>query len=204
MEIPNAVGANGWTVAAGNRPGVKYSPSTGNSFHHNTVIWDEGSSGWLGFWQGDPQNQPLFFIDNPAPDFNSYHLPSTSAKNFIYDNNTSGRNTRLTFTQYQANGADVHSTIDTKYNVGYPTVKITSPADGTTVTNSVVVAAAASDGHGISKVEFFVDWKLESTITSPPYNFNWSGATVGKHTVAAMAYSDAGVNACYAVTLNKK
>jgi len=204
IEIPNAVGANGWAVAAGRRVGVNYSPSTGNDFHHNTVIWDEGAAGWLGFWQSDPVNEPLFFVNNKAPDFNTYHLPSTAAKNFVYDNNTSGKNTRLSFTQYQAHGADVHGTIDTKYNVGYPSVKITSPADQATVSGPVTVAATASDSHGISKVEFFVDWNLESTVTSPPYNFNWSSATTGEHTVAAMAYSDAGINACYAVTLNKR
>jgi parallel beta-helix repeat protein len=203
IEIPNTVGANGWTVATGRRPNVQYSPSTGNHFHHNTVIWDEGATGWTGFIQGDTVDQPLFFVNNPAPDFNTYHLPNTSAANFKYDNNNSGLNTRLTFAQYQAHGADVHGTIDTKYNVGYPTVKITSPADQATVSGPVTVAATASDSHGISKVEFFVDWNLESTVTSPPYNFNWSNATTGAHTIAAMAYSDAGVNSCYAVTLNK-
>jgi len=204
IEIPNALGANGWAVAAGNRPGVKYSPSTGNYFHHNTVIWDAGATGWLGFIQADTLNEPLFFVNNPRPDFNTYHLPNASARNFIYDDNNTGLNTRLTFTQYQANGADVHGTVDTKYNVGYPTVKITSPADGTAVSTPVTIAAAASDSHGISKVEFYVDWNLQSTATSAPYNFGWSSASTGKHTVAAMAYSDAGIRSCYAVTLDKK
>jgi Bacterial Ig domain len=157
----------------------------------------------VGFTQHDPVRQPLFFVNNPAPDFNSYHMPNTGAAPFIYDNNTSGQNAKLTFTEYQAHGADVHGTIDAKYNEGFPTVRITSPADGTTINNPVVIAATASDSHGISKVEFYVDWKLESTITSPPYNFDWSNATTGTHTVAAMAYSDAGINACYAVTLKK-
>jgi hypothetical protein len=147
--------------------------------------------------------QPLFFNDNPPPDFNTYHLPSTSSTNFIYDNNTSGKNTRLTFTQYQTKGADVHSTIDTKYNVGYPTVKITSPADGATVSNPITVTATASDSHGISKVEFYVDWNLQATVSGSPYNFSWTNGTTGAHTIAAMAYSNAGIRACYAVTLHK-
>ena len=204
IEIPNHPGANGWAVASGNRPGVKYSPSTGNYFHHNTVIWDAGATGWLGFIQADPLDEPLFFVNNPRPDFNTYHMPSASAKNFIYDDNNSGANTRVTFTQYQAKGADVHGTIDTKYNVGYPTVKITSPVDGAAVTAPVTIAATASDSHGISKVEFYVDWNLEKTVTSPPYNFDWSSATTGEHTVAAMAFSDTGVRSCYAVTLDNK
>lgn len=204
IEIPNASGANGWAVASGNRPGASYSPSTGNYFHHNTVIWDAGATGWLGFYQADTLNEPLFFVNNPRPDFNTYHVPDASAKNFIYDDNNSGANTRVAFTQYQANGADVHGTIDTKYNVGYPSVKITSPADGTAVNSPTTVTATASDTNGISKVEFYVDWNLQTTVTSAPYNFDWSSASAGEHTVAAMAYSDAGVRSCYAVTLDQK
>ncbi len=206
IEIPNAAHANGWAVQAGNRGFNVYPPyerlvSTGNYFHHNTVIWDSGATGWVGFYQADVVNEPNFFIDNTAPDFNTYHLPSTSLKNFIYDNNNSGKNTHLTFSQYQANGADLHGTVDTKYDAGYPTVKITSPADGATVTNPIITATA-SDTSGISKVEFYVDWNLEDTVTESPFSFHWSNGTSGSHTVAAMAYSNEGIRSCYAVTLH--
>jgi parallel beta-helix repeat protein len=205
IEIPNAPHANGWAVESGNRGFNTYPPyerlvSTGNDFHHNTVIWDSGAAGWVGFYQSDIVNEPNFFIDNTAPDFNTYHVPSTSLRNFIYDNNNSGKNTRLTFSQYQAKGADMHGTVDTKYNVGYPTVKITSPADGATVTNPTVTATA-SDASGISKVEFYVDWNLQTTVAESPFNFAWSGSS-GTHTVAAMAYSNEGIRSCYAVTLH--
>jgi len=202
LEIPNAAGAYGWAVVASKHGTDKYLPSAGNTFHHNTVIFD-GSHGWVGFSQHDPFDQPNFFANNPAPDFNAYHMPNASATTFKYDNNESGQNTNLTFAEYQARGADVHGTMDTKYNEGYPTVKITSPADETNVNGPVTVTATASDSHGINKVEFFVDWKLASTVISPPYNYDWSTATTGTHTVAAMAYSDAGISACYAVTLHK-
>jgi len=202
LEIPNAAGAFGWAVVASIHGTDKYQPSAGNYFHHNTVIFD-GSHGWVGFSQHDPFDQPNFFVNNPAPDFNAYHMPNASATTFKYDNNESGQNTNLTFAEYQARGADVHGTMDTKYNEGYPTVKITSPADETNGNGPVTVTATASDSHGINKVEFFVDWKLAATVISPPYSYDWSTATTGAHTVAAMAYSDAGISACYAVTLNK-
>ncbi len=206
VEIPNVAHAYGFGVESGKRGFNIYPPyqrliSTGNYFHHNTVIWDSGSAGWVGFQQGDTVNEPDFFLDNTPPDFNTYHLPSTSLTNFIYDNDNSGQNTRLTFSQYQANGADVHGTVDTKYNVGHPTVKITSPADGATVTNPTITATA-SDASGISKVEFYVDWSLQETVTESPFSFDWSKGTSGSHTVAAMAYSNEGIRTCYAVTLN--
>jgi parallel beta-helix repeat protein len=209
IEIPEASGSNGLTYAASKRgynqfPPYQYLMSTGNSFHHNTVFWDPGANGGVGYIQGDAETQPNFFADNTPPDHNTYHLPSLSATSFTYDNNNTQKNTRKTFAEFQAAGADVHGTADTNYTNGFPTVSITSPADQSSVTSSVTVAASASDASGISKVEFYVDWGLQATVSSSPYSFNWTGATSGTHTVAAMAYSNAGIRSCYAVTLTKQ
>ena len=94
------------------------------------------------------------------------------------------------------------STIDTVYTSGFPTVSITSPADQSFVTSPVIVAATASDVSGINNVELYVDWNLAATATNSPYNFTLSELTPGAHTVAAVAYSNAGIRSCYAVTLN--
>ena len=207
VEIPGASGANGIVVGATNRgyniyPPGEYLVSTGNYFHHNTVTWASVAAGAVGYFQADAANQPNFFANNTPPDFNTYHLSSLSAATFVYDNNNSQLNSRKTFAEYQASGADVHGTADTNYTSGFPTVTITSPADESSFTKSVTVAATASDTSGISKVEFYVDWNLQATVTTPPYNFSWTNGTTGSHTVAAMAYSSAGIRACYAVTLN--
>jgi len=177
--------------------------STGNDFHHNTVIWDSGAAGAVGHQQSDAVHQPNFFADNTPPDFNTYHLSSLSTANFIYDNNNSQQNSRKTFAQYQAAGADVHGAADTKYASGFPRVMITSPADQSSVTNPITIAVTASDASGISKVEFYVDWNLQAIVSGSPYNFSWTNGTTGAHTVAAMAYSNAGIRSCYAVTLKK-
>jgi parallel beta-helix repeat protein len=202
-------GVNAWAIIASNRgysqfPPFQYLTSFGNYTHHNTVIWDSGSTAVAGFFQSDPGNQPNFFSHNTPPDFNAYHIPDTSATNFIYDNNNSKTNSRKTFANYQVAGADVHGTIDTKYNVGFPTVSITSPADQSSFNNSVAVNATASDTSGISKVEFYVDWALQATVTRPPYSVRLSPVVGGPHTVAAVAYSNAGIRGCYAVTLNEQ
>jgi hypothetical protein len=179
-----------------------YMVSTGNWFHHNTIIWNSGQTGQVGYFQHDPTNQPNFFANNTPPDYNTYHGASTSVAQFVYDNNNSGSNTPMTFANYQAAGADVHGTFDTLYTSGFPTVSITSPADQSFVTSPVTVAATASDISGISNVELYVDWNLAATATSSPYNFTLSGLTPGAHTVAAVAFSNAGIRNCYAVTLN--
>jgi parallel beta-helix repeat protein len=207
IDMVNAPSANGVMFNASNRgynpfPPYQYLTSTGNSFHHNTLFWDAGSVAVVGYWQSDAAHQPNFFEDNTPPDYNMYHLPSLSLANFTYDNNNSQRNSRKTFAAYQEAGADVHGTADTNTNSGFPTVKITSPATESSVGTSSTIQASATDPSGIEKVEFFVDWTLKSTVTSSPYTFDWASAPAGSHVVTAMAYSKAGIGACYAITLN--
>jgi parallel beta-helix repeat protein len=210
MEISSGPGINGWSMGAANRgsstyPPLQYLTATGNSFHHNTVIWDAGATGGVGFMQDDAANQPNFFADNAPPDYNTYHLPSSaSAAHFLYDNNDTQNNTPNTFAAYQANGADAHGAADVNYTSGFPTVAITSPADQSSFTGPVAVTATASDASGISQVEFYLDWALQSTVTAAPYSFTFPAGATGAHTVAAMAYSNAGIRACYGVTVNRQ
>jgi hypothetical protein len=209
IEVDNQAGENVLIMGASNRgndpnPPYDYLSSTGNSFHHNTVIWDAGAAGAVWYNHRDAPNQPNFFANNPPPDYNNYHLANLSSANFIYDNDNSQRNSRKPFAQHRKSGADVHSTADTNNRSGFPIVTITSPADQSSISDSTTIEASASDASGISKVEFYVDWTLQATATSSPYNFDWTNAAQGPHTVAAMAYSKAGIRACYAVTLNKQ
>jgi hypothetical protein len=208
VQVTNAKMSNGIMVVGSNRGSNPVSPfeylmSTGNTFHHNTVFWDAGARGIVGYSLSDTANQPNFFANNPPPDYNTYHLPILSTANFVYDNNSSGKNTRKTFTQYQAAGADIHGSADENVNNGYPTVKITSPADQSSFTGSTTIQATASDNSGINRVEFYVDWKLQTTVAGPPYSFAWNNGASGTHVVAAMAYSNAGISVCNAVTLTK-
>lgn len=209
IEVPDAARANGMLVIASDRGDNEYSPgeylvSTGNDFHFNTVIWDAGAGGSLGYQQSDAAHQPSFFADNTPPDHNTYHLSSLSTANFIYDNNNSGENARKTFAEFQSSGADIHGSADTNYNSGYPTVSITSPVDQATVSGSPSISASASDKSGISKVEFYVDWNLEETVTASPFTLKWSNGSSGTHILAAMAYSKAGIRNCHAVTVTKQ
>jgi parallel beta-helix repeat protein len=208
--------ANVWSIGASNRgyaqfPPFQYLISSGNYYHHNAVIWDGGSSAYAGVFQNDSVNQSSLFGNpfgtdpaNTPPDYNQYHMSNTAATQFVYDNNNSGSDAGKSFANFQAAGADVHGSSDANYNVGFPTVQITSPVDQASFSNSTVVSAAASDTSGISKVEFYLDWALQATVTSSPYTASVSSGVAGPHTVAAMAYSNAGVRNCYAVTLNER
>jgi hypothetical protein len=180
--------------------------SSNNKFHHNTIIIDSaGSYGVIKWFLNDAAHQSNFFTTaNTPPDYNTYHLPSLSDTSFIYDNNDTQKNARKMFSAYQAAGADVHGTADTNYTSGFPTVVITSPADQSAFTSPAMVQATASDESGIDRVEFYVDWELQAKVGAPPFNFSLTNLVTGSHTVAAMAYSNAGIRNCYAITLRKE
>jgi hypothetical protein len=76
-----------------------------------------------------------------------------------------------------------------------PTVSITAPANGATVSGNVSVTASASDNVGVTKVEFYVDGALKNTDTTSPYAWTWDSTTVanGSHSLTAKAY-DAALN----------
>jgi hypothetical protein len=90
-----------------------------------------------------------------------------------------------------------------------PTVSMTAPANGTTVSgSSVTVSANASDNVGVSGVQFKLDGaNLGAEDTTSPYSVTWNSTTVtnGSHTLTAVARDAAGnstTSASVSVTVN--
>jgi hypothetical protein len=77
-----------------------------------------------------------------------------------------------------------------------PTVSITAPSGGATVSgSSVTVSANASDNVGVSGVQFKLDGaNLGSEDTTSPYSITWNATTAsnGSHTLTAVARDAAG------------
>lgn len=75
-----------------------------------------------------------------------------------------------------------------------PTVSLTDPASGATVTGMVVISATASDNVGVSRVEFYVNNVLLSTSQAAPYQATWdtTRASNGTATLTAYAYDTSG------------
>jgi subtilisin-like proprotein convertase family protein len=84
-----------------------------------------------------------------------------------------------------------------------PSVAITSPANGATVSGNVTVTATASDNRAVSEVRFYADGGLIGTDTSSPYSVSWNAAAAGagSHTLTAQA-SDAAGNVGNAAAVN--
>jgi len=88
-----------------------------------------------------------------------------------------------------------------------PTVSVTAPANGATVSGTVSINATASDNVGVSKVEFYVDGAIRSTDTTSPYSWSWNTTTFANssHTIVAKAYDAAnnvGTSSNVTVTVN--
>jgi chitodextrinase/lysophospholipase L1-like esterase len=100
---------------------------------------------------------------------------------------------------YDANGnrsaqVSIDGTTDT-CDIATPSVSLTAPVDGSTVTGPVAVNADASDDRGVVGVQFKLDGNnLSAEDTSAPYSVNWNtpSATNGAHTLTAVARDAAG------------
>jgi hypothetical protein len=83
-----------------------------------------------------------------------------------------------------------------------PTVSITSPSNGATVSgSSVSVTANAADDNGVMQVEFFVDGGSIGVDTTAPYEATWDTTAYndGAHTVSATATDTIGQTGSNAV-----
>jgi hypothetical protein len=74
-----------------------------------------------------------------------------------------------------------------------PTITLTSPAGGATVTApaTIALAATAADSDGtVAKVEFYQGAISLATDTTPPYSFSWASVPAGTYVISAKATDD--------------
>ncbi|MCY3412004.1 MAG: S8 family serine peptidase [Candidatus Heimdallarchaeota archaeon] len=71
-----------------------------------------------------------------------------------------------------------------------PTVAISDPSDGSTVSGVILVTATASDNQAMDRVEFYIDGGFISSDSSAPYTMTWDTTAYadGSHYITAMAY----------------
>jgi hypothetical protein len=75
-----------------------------------------------------------------------------------------------------------------------PSVNISAPAAGSTVSGNVTITAVAGDNVGVVRVQFQVDGVQVGNILSSPWSVSWDSRTVpdGDHTMSAIARDAAG------------
>ncbi|NHJ86963.1 MAG: hypothetical protein FK734_15985, partial [Asgard group archaeon] len=84
-----------------------------------------------------------------------------------------------------------------------PSVSITAPTNGATVSDSITISASASDNVGVDHVTFLIDGSTIATDSSSPYQttYDTNSLTDGSHTITAVAYDAAGNTAQASVTV---
>jgi len=126
---------------------------------------------------------PYAFVIDPAKFAAGRHEIKAVASD------TSGNSAEQTIVLYMGGTGDT----------GIPSVTILSPAEATSVRNTVTVLADVSDVEGLSRVEVFVDYAVVSTIplsgveSRIAYNWNTSisSVTAGSHTLTVRVYDTA-------------
>ncbi len=99
-------------------------------------------------------------------------------------------------------------TLTTAADTTPPTVSISSPVNGVTVSGTITVTANASDNVGVASVQFLLDGaNLGSLDTASPYSVSWNTATASNasHALSAIAKDAAGnstTSAGVTVTVN--
>jgi hypothetical protein len=88
-----------------------------------------------------------------------------------------------------------------------PSVSLTAPTAGSTISGTFKLTANASDNVGVTKVEFYVDGSLKGTSRTNPYSFLLDTKTLANetHTFTAKAYDAANnskVSAVVSATVN--
>jgi len=88
-----------------------------------------------------------------------------------------------------------------------PTLAITSPAAGATLSGrNVAITATASDASGIKSVAFYIDGNSLATLTAAPYAANWNlrKAASGTHQIQVRATDGAGNVAQQSINVSVK
>jgi hypothetical protein len=83
-----------------------------------------------------------------------------------------------------------------------PSVTITSPSNGSTVSGTVSIQVSATDNVGVASVSLTVDGATIGTLTTAPYTFSWT-ASSGTHTIVAIAKDAAGNSASNSISVSQ-
>jgi len=86
-----------------------------------------------------------------------------------------------------------------------PTVSISSPSAGATVSGTISLTASATDNAAIANVQFQIDnSNFNGPLTASPYTKSWDTTTIanGAHTIKAIATDTSGNQASASVTVN--
>lgn len=97
-------------------------------------------------------------------------------------------------TDWAGNVANTTLTVNVQNQSVPPTITITSPTEGSSVSGTVSVYVNAVSNAGVARVELYVDGKLKGTTATSPYTIKWNTRkeAVGSHTLHTIVYDTMG------------
>jgi hypothetical protein len=104
-------------------------------------------------------------------------------------------------------GASAARTVTVSNDTTPPTVAISSPTPGQTVSGVVTITASASDSVGVTRIDYLQDGQILGVLSPPVFTFAWITTTVsnGSHSLSVRAYDAVGnvtTSAAVVVTVN--
>lgn len=102
----------------------------------------------------------------------------------------------FTFTTSDGFLTSTPASVTVRVDTASPTVVITNPISGQTVSQLVDIWATAGDDTSVARVDFMLDGSVIGNAASSPYRLSWNTRTAanGSHALTARAYDSAGNN----------
>lgn len=174
-------------------PVISNVQATGVSTNSATVTWatNEASSSWVDY--GSTTSYGAASNDGSFVTAHSIALTGLSA-----DTTYHYRVRSIDAAGNSSSSSDLtFRTVALPTDTTAPTVTLSAPSAGSTVSSTVTLTAAASDnigGTGVGSVLFYVDGSLVATVTASPYSTSWNSTSVadGSHVLKAVARDGAG------------
>jgi hypothetical protein len=164
-------------------PTVAFTAPTSGALVNGSVTVTASASDNLGVARVEfLQGSTVVFTDTAAPYSFTWSAPNGPAT--------------LTARAYDAAGNAATANVSFTVDGLQPTVSITAPTSGTTVSGTVTVSANATDNTAVSRVSFYANGTLIGTDTTAPFSVSWNttGLT-GTQSLQAQAVDTVGNNA---------
>ncbi|MDD5687961.1 MAG: Ig-like domain-containing protein [Elusimicrobia bacterium] len=131
-----------------------------------------------------------FYIDNVCKSTDTSAPYTWSWDTTVYSNVSHTIKVLAYDTISQSTSSQISVTVNNNVADNPPTVSISTYTNGNTVAGLANITAIASDDHGVSRVEFYIDNVCKSTDTSAPYTWSWDTTVYSNasHTIKVLAY----------------
>jgi hypothetical protein len=158
--------------------------------HNVTLAWDPSPDAWVAGYA---------LHHGTASGNYTVHLDVGNSTSVTVSNLTPGVTYYFVATAYTSDGLESLPSNEVSYLVPFtnnlPTIALISPVSGDSYTSPAtinLVASVTSNGHTVTKVQFYDGPTLLGEALSSPYGYAWSNVSAGSYSPTANVIYDAG------------